>query len=347
MKKYNQYKDKGLSGLMNLGNTCYINSSLQILSHTYELNDFLNKEIYKKKIKNIYDSAMILEWDDLRKLMWKENCVISPGKFIKTIQKLSEIKDMDMFTGYAQNDLPEFFIFIIDCFHNSLSREVNMTINGVAENETDIMATRCFEMIKNMYKKDYSEIWNIFYGTHISQIISIETGEIYTSLPEPYFMIDLPIPEGNKSPSLLDCFDLYVKGEILEGENAWFNEATGKKQDVQKKISYWSFPSVLAIDLKRFNASNRKNQILVNFPIENLDLSKYVIGYKKEQYIYDLYGICNHSGNVNGGHYTAFIKNANGKWYHYNDREVSEIRDHNKLITPKAYCLFYRKKTLH
>jgi len=347
MKKYNQYKDKGLSGLMNLGNTCYINSSLQILSHTYELNDFLNKEIYKKKIKNIYDSAMILEWDDLRKLMWKENCVISPGKFIKTIQKLSEIKDMDMFTGYAQNDLPEFFIFIIDCFHNSLSREVNMTINGVAENETDIMATRCFEMIKNMYKKDYSEIWNIFYGTHISQIISIETGEIYTSLPEPYFMIDLPIPEGNKLPSLLDCFDLYVKGEILEGENAWFNEATGKKQDVQKKISYWSFPSVLAIDLKRFNASNRKNQILVNFPIENLDLSKYVIGYKKEQYIYDLYGICNHSGNVNGGHYTAFIKNANGKWYHYNDREVSEIRDHNKLITPKAYCLFYRKKTLH
>jgi len=222
-----------------------------------------------------------------------------------------------------------------------------MTINGVAENETDIMATRCFEMIKNMYKKDYSEIWNIFYGTHISQIISIETGEIYTSLPEPYFMIDLPIPEGNKLPSLLDCFDLYVKGEILEGENAWFNEATGKKQDVQKKISYWSFPSVLAIDLKRFNASNRKNQILVNFPIENLDLSKYVIGYKKEQYIYDLYGICNHSGNVNGGHYTAFIKNANGKWYHYNDREVSEIRDHNKLITPKAYCLFYRKKTLH
>uniref|UniRef100_A0A6C0KX66 USP domain-containing protein n=1 Tax=viral metagenome TaxID=1070528 RepID=A0A6C0KX66_9ZZZZ len=347
MQKYQEYNNKGLSGLVNLGNTCYINSCLQVLSHTYELNDFLNKEVYKKKIKNVYDSAMILEWDELRKLMWKENCIISPGKFIKTVQKLAEIKDIEIFTGYSQNDLTEFLIFVIDCFHNSLSREVNMTINGMPENDTDKLATQCFEMIKKMYNKDYSEIWNIFYGTHVSQIISIETNEVLSSSPEPYFIINLPIPEGNKSPTLLDCLNLYVEGEVLEGENAWFNETTGTKQNVKKKLSYWSFPSVLTIDLKRFNSNNRKNQILIDFPVENLDLSNYVIGYKKEQYKYDLYGICNHSGNVNGGHYTASVKNANGKWYHYNDRDVSEIKDTSKLITSKAYCLFYRKKTMH
>jgi ubiquitin carboxyl-terminal hydrolase 8 len=347
MNQYNKYKNKGLSGLQNLGNTCYINSCIQILSHTYELNDFLNKEGYKKKIKNIYDSAMILEWDNLRKLMWNENCTISPGKFIKTIQKLASIKGMDLFTGYSQNDLPEFLIFVIDCFHNSLSREVNMSINGEIENDIDKMAVKCFEMIKNMYKKDYSEIWNIFYGTHVSQIISIEKGDVLSSSPEPYFMIDLPIPEGNKNPTLLDCFDLYVEGEILEGENAWFNELEGKKQNVKKQISYWSFPKILAIDLKRFNSSNKKNRIFVDFPFEDLDLSKYVIGYKKEQYIYDLYGICYHSGNSSGGHYTASVKNANGKWYHFNDRLVSEIKDLNKLSNSEAYCFFYRKKESH
>ena len=347
MQEFKQYKNKGLSGLVNLGNTCYINSCIQVLSHTYELNNFLNDEEYKNKIKNVYDSAILLEWDNLRKMMWKDNCIISPGKFINTIHKLASIKDMELFTGYAQNDLPEFLIFIIDCFHNSLSREVNMTINGDVENDTDRLAIKCFEKIKDMYKKDYSEIWNIFYGMHVSQIKSIETNEVLTSTPEPYFMINLPIPQNNKSPTLLDCFDLYVSGEILEGENAWFNEKTNKKQDVKKEISYWSFPTIMAIDLKRFNSNNRKNQILVDFPIENLDLSKYAIGYKKEQYIYNLYGICYHSGAVSGGHYTASVKNANGKWYHYNDREVSEVKDISKLINPKAYCLFYRKMNVN
>ena len=336
------YKDKGLSGLANLGNTCFINSCMQVLSHTYELNYLLEKETYKSKLKKIYDSALLIEWDNLRKLMWSTNCIVSPGKFIKTVQKVAHLKEMEMFTGYSQNDLPEFLLFLINCFHTSLSREIKMTISGKPENETDKVAIQCFEMIKNMYSNEYSEIWNLFYAVHVSEISNLETGEKIKITPEPYFMIDLPIPKNNKSPSLIDCLNHYVEGEIIEG---WYNDELKERINIIKKIEFWSFPNILVIDLKRFNNRFQKNQILVKFPIDELDLSNYVIGYKKETYKYELYGVCNHSGGVMGGHYTTYIKNANGKWYYFNDTSVSEVGLPESIISPKAYVLFYRKKS--
>jgi len=341
-----KYCNKGLSGLANLGNTCFLNSCMQVLSHTYELNDFLNQETYKKKLKKNYESILLLEWDELRKLLWSENCIISPSKFVGTVQKLARIKDRNLFTGFSQNDLPEFLLFVVDCFHNALSREVNMTIQGKIENERDKTAVLCLERIKQMYSNDYSEIWNIFYGIQVSNLTSVESGNSISLTPEPYFMLNLPIPENNKEPSLIDCFNLYVEGETMDGDNGRINELTGEKEAVQKNLSFWSFPSILVIDIKRFNASNRKNQVLVTFPLEELNLSEYVIGYNKDNYVYDLYGVCNHSGSVQGGHYTSFVKNANGKWYHFNDTSVSEVGVPSQIISPKAYCFFYRKRPI-
>ena len=339
-----KYRNKGLSGLSNLGNTCFLNACMQVLSHTYELNDFLNLETYKKRLKNKYESAMLIEWDDLRKLLWSENCIVSPVKFVKTVQKLAQIKGQELFTGYDQNDMTEFLIFVIDCFHESLSREVNMNIVGTVVNERDKIAMVCFERIKQMYSKDYSEIWNIFYGIQVSHLTSIETENIMSMTPEPYFIINLPIPPNMNQPSLLDCFDLYVESEIMDGDNCVLNELTGQKEAAKKALSFWSFPTVLVIDIKRFNSSNRKKQNLVDFPIDNLNLSKYVIGYNKESYVYDLYGVCNHSGSVLGGHYTSFVKNANGKWYHCDDTNITEVTNPQQIVTPKAYCFFYRKR---
>ena len=336
-----KYENKGLSGLANLGNTCFINSCIQILSHTYELNDFLSNETYKKKIKNKYDSALLIEWDNLRKILWNENCIVSPGKFITTSQKVAKLKKLEIFTGYSQNDVSEFLLFLIDCFHNSLSREIMITISGQVETETDKIALKCFEMIKNTYSKDYSEIWNLFYAVNVSEITRIDNGKVLSINPEPFFMVDLPIPPDNKSPSLIDCFNHYVDGEIIEN---YKDEETNEKVNIRKKILFWSFPNILAIDLKRFNNRFQKNQIYVTFPLDNLDLSPYVIGYKKDNFKYELYGVCNHSGGVMGGHYTSYVKNANGKWYHYNDTSVSEVGINESIISPKAYVLFYRKK---
>ena len=329
---------EGLTGLANLGNTCFMNTTLQCLSHTYILNSFLQNEEYKTKINKKPESLILMEWDKLRKMMWSENCIISPGGFVTAIQKVAKIKDKDLFTGHAQNDLPEFLSFIIDCFHNSIMREVNMNIKGNVITEKDKIAKQCYTMMKNMYKKEYSEILDFFYGIHVSCTLGNDD-DVLGSNPEPFFMLDLPIPE-KKNPTLLDCFDAYTVKEELEESNQYVND-DGKKV-VSKQIKFWKLSDILVITLKRFGNSNKKNQCLVDFAIADLDLSKYIVGYDKNSFKYDLYAICNHSGGVMGGHYWANIK-TNNKWYNFNDTNISEI-DVNKIKTPRAYCFFYRKK---
>jgi ubiquitin C-terminal hydrolase len=155
----------------------------------------------------------------------------------------------------------------------------------------------------------------------------------------------LPIPENRGECTLYGCLDAFVITEILEGENAWMNEKTGLKEDIQKKIVFWNLPNILIVTFKRFSADGkRKIQSCIDFPLENLDMSRYITGYNSKKYIYDLFGICNHSGGVLGGHYTSFVKNSQNEWIHYNDTNVEIIKDTQKIVTPMAYCLFYRKK---
>ena len=333
-----QFVGKGLTGLTNLGNTCFMNSTIQCLSHTYELNNFLLKEDYKKKLNRVPDSLVLWEYDKLRDVMWSENCIISPGGFLHSIQRIARIKDAAVFTGFQQNDVAEFLQFIIDCFHNSIKREVKMTISGSIVTSQDKLAVKCYEMMRNMYKKDYSEMLELFYGIHVSVIKSLES-DYENITPEPFFNLQLELPNNNKNPTILDCVEKYTQKEILDQKI----KVKDKEETSSKTISFWSLPKILIITLKRFNNNNRKDQRLVNFE-HDLDMTKYVKGYKEEPQLYDLYGICNHSGGTRGGHYTSFVKNANGKWYLFNDTKVIEVKNLVKLRTPQAYCFFYRKK---
>lgn len=339
---FSAYRGKGLTGLGNVGNSCYLNACVQILSHTYELSEYLEKQTYAKKINKTPDSVLLVEWDKLRKLMWSDNCTIAPWGFVKAVQKVAASKGRDLFTGHAQNDVQEFLLFLVDGFHMALSREVDMEVTGTAVNETDKLAQSCYGMMKNMYRKEFSEMLGIFYGIHVSEITSMESGDTLSLTPEPFSVVSLPIPDDKRNPSLLDCFDQYCAKENLEDDNAWFNDETGKRENARRGIVYWSLPDVLIIDLKRWTESGNKVNKLVSVPLEGLDLSGYVKGYNKHRYVYELYGTCNHSGGALGGHYTAHVKNANGQWYSFNDTRVDQIET-SRVVSPSSYCLFFRK----
>jgi len=342
---FNKYYKKGYTGIDNLGNTCFLNSCLQVLNHTYELNEVLDKKRGNQLRSDLPDTNILKEWNDLRKVMWSGNGVVTPNKFVHNVHQIAKIKNKEIFTGWAQNDMPEFLLFMIDCIHNSLSRSITMKISGNTENKVDETAVQCYKMLQNVYSKEYSEIMELFFGIYMTELISKDEKITHVVKPESFFILDLPIlDETRMATNLYECFDLFSKTECLEGDNAWFNEKTSKKEDIIKRVSFWNFPKVLVISLKRFSPDGtRKLNNLINFPLENLDLSKYVRGYNASTYKYNLYGICNHMGGVMGGHYTAFVKHAENKWIHFNDTNVEIVTDPNSIVTPLAYCLFYRK----
>ena len=345
----NKQEEKNINlkkcGLANLGNTCFINSILQILLRISELNNLLNDKSYRNRINNDINSLLLIEWDSLREEMLEGiNEVISPNRFLMVIQHIAKIKNIDVFSGYYQNDVQEFLLFVIDCFHLALKKNIQITIKGVCQTKQDELAIKCYKKIQQMYENDYSEIFNMFHGIHVSQIFN-ESGDLISNNPETFYSIDLPLPllNDNKNPSLEECFDLYTSDEILDEDNMYFDERINQKIVAKKKILFWSLPKILIIDIKRFSARIIKLQQLLNFPLDNFNLSKYVIGYNSDEYVYDLFGICNHSGGVSGGHYTSFVKD-NNNWYLCNDTQIIKVDDLNKIITPKAYCLFYKKR---
>jgi ubiquitin C-terminal hydrolase len=170
----------------------------------------------------------------------------------------------------------------------------------------------------------------------------VKTTNVLSTKPESFFILDLPIPTNGKPVNLFDCFDELTKNELLEGDNAWYNESSKKYQSVHKRMSFWSLPKVLVVTFKRFSpCGTQKIDELIDFPLNDLILSKYVCGYNSEKYVYDLFGVCNHYGGIEGGHYTSFVLNADGIWTHYNDSQYTIIQKEN-VVSKSAYCLFYR-----
>ncbi|XP_065900676.1 ubiquitin carboxyl-terminal hydrolase 4-like isoform X2 [Dysidea avara] len=152
--------------------------------------------------------------------------------------------------------------------------------------------------------------------------------------------------EKKKNINLLDCVKLFTVEEQLGEEDPWYCPNCKEHKQAFKKFDLWKLPEILVIHLKRFTYNRYwrdKLDVLVDFPVHALDLSSEMINPDEPEPIYDLYAVANHYGGMGGGHYTAYGKNANGKWYHFDDSHVSET-DENHVVTSAAYVLFYKRR---
>ncbi|KAM9429938.1 ubiquitin carboxyl-terminal hydrolase 19 isoform 46-T47 [Salvelinus alpinus] len=158
--------------------------------------------------------------------------------------------------------------------------------------------------------------------------------------------------------TLEQCLNLFTRPEVLAPEEAWYCPKCQQHREASKQLLLWRLPNVLIIQLKRFSFRSfiwrDKINDMVDFPVRNLDLSKFCIGQKDDMQqppIYDLYAVINHYGGMIGGHYTAYARLPSAQnsqrsdvgWRLFDDSTVTTVEE-NQVVTRYAYVLFYRRR---
>ncbi|XP_017849882.1 ubiquitin carboxyl-terminal hydrolase 8 isoform X2 [Drosophila busckii] len=328
-------RGRGLTGLKNLGNTCYMNSIIQCLSNTAQLADYCISDKYKKQISrnNKTNGEVIEEVAALIKELWngQYKCVASRDLryVVGQYQKI--------FRGVDQQDSHEFLTILMDWLHSDLQ-----TLQGKLEAEHSASRKAWVEFTKSKE----SVILHLFYGQMKSTVKCITCNK-ESATYECFSNLSLELPQNANLCYLNQCLDMYFSGEKIHG---WNCPNCKTKRDAIKKLDISKLPPVLVIHLKRFYAdpSNAgayvKKQNYLQFPLENLEMKPYTAKAESRASTpktYQLYAVSNHYGTMEGGHYTAFCKSANyGRWFKFDDQIVSHL-DTSNVVSSAAYILFY------
>lgn len=350
----------GINGIINMNNTCFISSALQCILRIQPLFEYFQHNIY---LNEIIDSCSTFEKQFLettRNLFLtyhKSNCKkIQVEKFCKLVPHI--------FSGYEignQEDVQEFLSIFFEKLNYLLNRAKKIKKNKRLTNTLDskFKNNELDEtgVIKNDLRRQSSKNWKNYLSKNKSVIIDIFQGQSLTQLKcldckesknifDPIMYLSVPVKnEKYENLENLDkCLDEYFKEEKVEGLNC---ENCKTKKTFNKIQSFSKSPNFLIIHLKRFyykKGDIHKTDHLIDFPLENLNITKYCL-LNKRKVFYRLFAISCHEGNTDYGHYYTFATDNNNTWFLFNDDNF-EMYDQKKIVNNNAYLLFYVKLNL-
>ncbi|KJH43181.1 ubiquitinyl hydrolase 1 [Dictyocaulus viviparus] len=335
----------GYTGLYNMGNTCFMNATLQyiiVIPYFIQMTHSSILVFYRHNkmgtggvISAVFSAMMDLIWSG-------QYTAIKPQRFLRLFA--SQVNSC-LADGH-QHDASEFQLFLLDALHedtNQVTKRVSFEQNY--RGGSQIMSDA----------KDYERKSRLFACSPINKIFNLQTvselsctvcGERSATFEE-CSLITVELPVHSSRTSLHQCLSSHFSQTTLDGDCRWNCPRCRAPKRASRLTKLWSLPPVVVVHLKRFSMQNgdyAKNTMPVDFDPARLDLSEYLHENSPESAEpYRLYAVTNHSGRLNSGHYTALVcHGTTGEWLRFDDESVSSSST-SGINTSEAYMLYYKR----
>ncbi|XP_060058839.1 ubiquitin carboxyl-terminal hydrolase 36 isoform X2 [Erinaceus europaeus] len=299
------------AGLHNLGNTCFLNSTVQCLAYTPPLANYLLSKEHSRNCHQGSFCMLCVMQNHIVQAFANSGNAIKPVSFIRDLKKIAR-----HFRFGNQEDAHEFLRYTIDAMQKAC-------LSGCAKLDRQTQATTLVHQI---------------FGGYLRSRVKCSVCKSVSDTYDPYLDVALEI---RQAANIVRALELFVKPDVLSGENAYMCAKCKKKVPASKRFTIHRASNVLTLSLKRFaNFSGGKITKDVGYP-EFLNIRPYMSQSSGEPIMYGLYAVLVHSGySCHAGHYYCYVKASNGQWYQMNDSLVhsSNIK---VVLNQQAYVLFY------
>ncbi|GKY99273.1 hypothetical protein MPSEU_000882400 [Mayamaea pseudoterrestris] len=350
---------KNPKGLMNLGNTCFLNSTLQCLAYLppfcqtlmalpeLDYNGASPKMSQGRKVTYLLRSLFRRMHDHAN-----SHSAVAPRTIVNALSILGSIGKRNgggyRFRPGRQEDAHEFLVHLLDAMNDGELREAGI------QQERSGWRDRL-----PVPRLDETTLLRRIFGGYFRNEVKCTQCSKKSKTYDPF--LDLSLEVSRKAcNSLDDAIREFTRKETLDSENRWKCPGCNKRVCAVKQLTVFRPPLALCIQLKRFSfgggmsfgsgfkkrfgGGNMKITRPIEFPAHfELPLSD------GRSCGYALTGVVIHvGGSANSGHYTAYVKRPAeigfGSWFHMDDSYVQQVSENTVLRQRDAYVLFYCRR---